>query len=54
MPWRCDIIENAKTQRIGVCNACESLVVHEKIAEAIPSACWRSGCERRQVEIAQR
>lgn len=28
-----DIIYNAKTQRIGVCNACESLVVHEKIAE---------------------
>ncbi len=27
------IIKNAKTQRIGVCNACESLVVHEKIAE---------------------
>lgn len=26
------IIENAKTQRIGVCNACESIVVHEKIA----------------------
>ena len=29
-----DIIMNAKTQRIGVCNACESLVVHEKIADA--------------------
>ena len=27
------IIENAKTQRIGVCNACESLVVHRDIAE---------------------
>lgn len=26
------IIENAKTQRIGVCNACESLVVHRDIA----------------------
>ncbi|MCM1038502.1 MAG: glutamate-5-semialdehyde dehydrogenase [Ruminococcus sp.] len=26
------IIINAKTQRIGVCNACESLVIHEKIA----------------------
>ena len=32
-----DIIFNAKTQRIGVCNACESLVVHSKIAgEFIP------------------
>jgi glutamate-5-semialdehyde dehydrogenase len=28
-----DIIENAKTQRIGVCNACESLLIHENIAE---------------------
>lgn len=27
-----DIIFNAKTQRIGVCNACESLLVHRKIA----------------------
>ena len=27
------IIKNAKTQRMGVCNACESLVIHEKIAE---------------------
>lgn len=27
-----DIIFNAKTQRIGVCNACESLVIHRKIA----------------------
>ena len=28
-----DIIYNAKTQRIGVCNACESLIVHRKIAD---------------------
>ena len=28
-----DIIFNAKTQRIGVCNACESLVIHEKIVD---------------------
>ncbi len=28
-----DIIVNAKTQRLGVCNACESLVVHSKIAK---------------------
>lgn len=26
-----DIIENAKTQRLGVCNACESLVVHSNV-----------------------
>lgn len=28
-------IFNAKTQRIGVCNACESLVVHKDIREAL-------------------
>jgi glutamate-5-semialdehyde dehydrogenase len=32
-----DIIVNAKTQRLGVCNACEALVVHKDIAkEFIP------------------
>ena len=30
-----DIIENAKTQRIGVCNACESLVIHKDVAEKV-------------------
>ncbi|MFT4107247.1 MAG: glutamate-5-semialdehyde dehydrogenase [Lacrimispora sp.] len=29
-----DIIFNAKTQRIGVCNACEALVIHRRIAPA--------------------
>ena len=29
-----EIIVNAKTQRLGVCNACESLVVHENVLEA--------------------
>ena len=28
-----DIIMNAKTQRVGVCNACESTLVHRKIAK---------------------
>ncbi|MDF2943697.1 MAG: proA [Herbinix sp.] len=28
-----EIIDNAKTQRLGVCNACESLVLHEKISK---------------------
>ncbi|MBQ7741148.1 MAG: glutamate-5-semialdehyde dehydrogenase [Eubacterium sp.] len=32
-----DIIFNAKTQRISVCNACESLVIHSAVlAEALP------------------
>ena len=30
-----NIIKNAKLQRLGVCNACESLVVHKEIAEKL-------------------
>lgn len=30
-----NIILNAKTQRIGVCNACESVVVHSAVREAL-------------------
>ena len=33
MEMAVSIIVNAKTQRIGVCNACESLVVHESVKE---------------------
>lgn len=34
-----NILINAKTQRVGVCNACESLVVHKDIAkEFLPQA----------------
>ncbi len=45
-----DIVVNAKTQRPGVCNACESLVVHEHVAEAfLPEAC--KGLKEHQVEI---
>ncbi|NLK27442.1 MAG: glutamate-5-semialdehyde dehydrogenase [Clostridiales bacterium] len=37
-----DIIDNAKTQRLGVCNACESLVIHKKISqEFIPQLVQR-------------
>lgn len=33
-----DIIYNAKTQRIGVCNACESLVIHSAVIDkAMPA-----------------
>ena len=46
----CNIIENAKTQRVGVCNACESLVIHKNIAKkAIPAICQRLKAKR--VEI---
>lgn len=37
-----NIIDNAKTQRLGVCNACESLVIHEKVAaQVLPMICDR-------------
>ena len=29
-----NVVNNAKTQRISVCNACESLLVHKDVAEA--------------------
>lgn len=44
------IIVNAKTQRIGVCNACESLVIHENIIERILPLLARE-LEQYQVEI---
>ena len=45
-----NIIVNAKTQRLGVCNACESLVIHESVAkEAIPAIC--QALYEHQVEI---
>jgi glutamate-5-semialdehyde dehydrogenase len=51
------IIENAKTQRLGVCNACESLVIHKNIAEkALPPICENlksHGVEIRGDEIVQ-
>lgn len=45
-----EIIENAKTQRLGVCNACESLVIHENVLEqALPGIVKR--LNNHQVEI---
>ncbi|MEM9644742.1 MAG: glutamate-5-semialdehyde dehydrogenase [Planctomycetota bacterium] len=45
-----EVIENAKCQRMGVCNACESLVIHRDIAaEALPRIAAR--LQARQVEI---
>lgn len=44
------IIVNAKTQRIGVCNACESLVIHEAVREAfLPRL--KEALSEKQVEI---
>ena len=44
------IIDNAKTQRMGVCNACESLVIHENIAKEAVSAIYQA-LTQKQVEI---
>lgn len=45
-----DVIFNAKTQRYSVCNACESLVIHEKIAEKVLSLIYDRLSEK-QVEM---
>ena len=46
-----NIIINAKTQRTGVCNACESLLIHRSIADralpAIARALGEKGCQLR-------
>lgn len=44
------VIFNAKTQRYSVCNACESLVIHEKIAEKVLPLIYDKLSEK-QVEI---
>ena len=50
-----DIIVNAKTQRIGVCNACESLLVHKAVARdflpALKKRLIDDAPEGKQVEI---
>lgn len=52
-----NIIKNAKLQRLGVCNACESLVIHKDIAQkAVPMIAdmlHENGCEIRGDEQAQ-
>ncbi len=45
-----DIIMNAKTQGIGVCNACESLVVHKAIAKRFLPL-LKKRLDEKQVEI---
>lgn len=45
-----NIIFNAKTQRIGVCNACESLVVHRAVAEKFLPL-LKARLDEKQVEI---
>lgn len=51
------IVHNAKLQRLGVCNACESLVIHEKIADTVipllVEDLQKEGCEIRGDERVQ-
>ena len=46
-----NIVVNAKTQRIGVCNACESLVIHKNIAAQFLPALERGLADVHDVEI---
>ncbi len=52
------IVHNAKLQRLGVCNACESLVIHEKIAEQVVPLLvedlQKEGCEIRGDEAVRK
>ena len=44
------IIINAKTQRVGVCNPCESIVIHEKVVDQVMDKLV-SALKAHQVEI---
>lgn len=45
-----DIIFNAKTQRIGVCNACESIVVHKNVIDSLLPA-LKKRLDEKNVEL---
>ena len=49
--WRSTIVVNAKTQRPSVCNAAESLVVHEAVADAFLPARRATRCVEQGVEL---
>ena len=50
-----DIIDNAKTQRTGVCNACESLIIHQKIsADFIPLLYERLNAKEVEIRADER
>ena len=46
-----NIVMNAKTQRVGVCNACESLLVHEKVKDAFLPVLAQSAFVQKHVEM---
>ena len=45
-----NIIDNAKTQRLGVCNACESLVVHADVRQSLLPT-LKAALDTKNVEI---
>lgn len=47
----CQIVINAKTQRPSVCNAAESLVIHDKIIEHFVPALEKSLVDRQSIEF---
>ncbi|MEM8913805.1 MAG: glutamate-5-semialdehyde dehydrogenase [Planctomycetota bacterium] len=50
-----DIIENSKCQRMGVCNACESLLIHQWIlVEALPAIAARLSQRGIEMRVDQR
>ncbi len=49
------VVENAKCHRLGVCNACESLLVHEKIAStALPKIAERLAARGIEMRVDER
>ncbi len=55
LPMALEIIDNAKTQRLGVCNTCESLVIHEKVSkEFIPLLCERLHAKEIEIRADER
>ncbi|WP_404310107.1 glutamate-5-semialdehyde dehydrogenase [Neorhodopirellula lusitana] len=50
-----DVIENSKCHRLGVCNACESLLIHEAIlADALPSIAERLASRGIEMRVDER
>lgn len=50
-----DIIENAKCQRMGVCNACESLLIHQWVlADALPEIAARLASRGVEMRVDER
>lgn len=50
-----NVIENAKCHRMGVCNACESLIIHQNIAaDVLPKIAERLGARGVEMRVDER